>query len=128
MGEVNDELLLQLRQIFNLSMPEIELVEAPDTEMLDDFAEIENFKIEDGSAEEEEIEYLDDDEANTSKENVSSQLSDLFNERSLESGEESDNAEYYYKEVEIEDENVLVKEETVSELESTADDISNHFE
>lgn len=125
---MNDELLLQLRQIFNLSMPEIELVEAPDTEMLDDFAEIENFKIEDGSAEEEEIEYLDDDEANTSKENVSSQLSDLFNERSLESGEESDNAEYYYKEVEIEDENVLVKEETVSELESTADDISNHFE
>lgn len=57
-GKVNEDFMLQLRQIFNLPLPpeaEVEITYQSDSDLIDDLNEIENFQLEDDH---DEVEYL----------------------------------------------------------------------
>lgn len=57
-GEANDEVMLQLRLNYNLSIPEIHFIEEPDADLVEDFTEIECFKLDEGEIINEAEEYL----------------------------------------------------------------------
>lgn len=119
-GEISDDYVLQLRQIFNLQLPEIEIIEKINEE---DFAEIENFKIEDDSVDdaftymlsEDQREEPIDPENEQDEQNESMHLDD-------------DSEEYYFhveKSEEVQDDD---QEADDGAKDEEADEISNHFE
>lgn len=119
-GEISDDYVLQLRQIFNLQLPEIEIIEKINEE---DFAEIENFKIEDDS--------VDDVLTYMLSEDQSEEPLDPENEQDEQNESmhlDDDGEEYFFhveKSEEVQDDD---QEADDGAKDQEADEISNHFE
>lgn len=116
----DDGYAIQLRQMFNLPMPTVEVVEATgeDIELIEDLAEIEAFPIDDD--EPEEVEYLEDN--------------DVELERELEQDDSSQDISAPEQELFSKDEDVQIGDEWFNEiaaeepLESDSSDMSEYFE
>lgn len=119
-GEINDDYVLQLRQIFNLPLPDIAVyVSTNDDEALvEDFADIENFKIDDDSIQDDETfvmseEQLDQSEEQQELESERDELKEEQNEiMELDDGEFT----YQYVEDEIQEVNSEAKDPENDEI------------
>lgn len=121
-GEINDDYVLQLRQIFNLPLPEIAVYVPNDDEALvEDFADIENFKIEDDSTEVDEAYVMSDEQFDRSggQQEPESERDEMKDEQN-EIMEICDDGEFIYQYVEDEEENSEAKDQE-------SDEISKHF-
>lgn len=119
-GELNDDYVLQLRQIFNLPLPEIAVyVSTNDDEALvEDFADIENFKMDDDSTEDDEAFVMSEEQFEPSEEQQEPESErDEHNEIiEVEEGEFI----YQYVEDEVQEVNSEAKDQET-------DEISKHF-
>lgn len=114
--ELNDKYLLQLREIFNLPIPEMLFLDVVNDDeedvLVEDFCDIENFKIEEDSLHEEILCY---DQLEESVETMETSAIEIM-EKESESTRFSEDNDYFFDMVED------------SQEEKEPDEISKHFQ